>query len=379
MNHYTQKYIAEYKDACEASRAEKGNKGKGKDIVKSLSRALQQKSKVIYRIGLIGCSLAITFPAELNAQVKPSALEKTGYDFAYSVLGDKTLITQAFDDGKKTFLSIPKNTTQAEIDVIVNSAIVTTGEQSWPITIHESQPYLVADGVFENLLIAVDKRVVSISYQGDKKRPPLQTDTIEVHEVGKKNLATSVPVPAKKPVEPAVKSKPTPPMAQEQIPLDLMASPFEIQNQPVLTVNPFDTGKSVEAKPLPPLPASTGKSRIEEAPANLVSKPVAQAVPSSGMQKLLVPFAEGKTTLGKEGGRATDALIEVAQYCEEIKITAPTDADNNLDKAFSRAMEIQKRLFKAGLTEQKYSIGTVKGISADKIVFAEIEVKRCGN
>ena len=325
----------------------------------------------------VSCSvLAIGYSQALFAQSKSAVLEQANFDFAYSVLGDKTLVTQAFDNGKKTYLSIPKNTTQAEINNIVNSAIVTTGEQSLPITIYESQPYLVADGVFENMIIAVDSRVVSITYKGNKHRPPLQLNeqlaTIPEEpkkQKGKGSVKTPAALPINEPVQVASRQdKPEP----ESI--DLRASPFE-------ALPPATTkGKQAPAqnnKPLPPLPAKTeAPQRIEERVSHVETLDVTPK-PQEG-QRFFVPFAEGKTTLGKEGNRAANGLIEMALYCREVKIVAPTDADtNDLDKAITRSLEIQKRLLKAGLTEQKYVIGTSKGIGADKTVFAEVVVAGC--
>ena len=344
-----------------------------------MDRFVQIKSNfapIFRNSALICCALAMGHPSTLFAQAKSAVLEQANFDFAYSVLGDKTLVTQAFDNGKKTYLSIPKNTTQAEINNIVNSAIVTTGEQSLPITIYESQPYLVADGVFENMIIAVDNRVVSISYKGNKHRPPLQLNEQlaslpeEPKKTKGKNGSAPAPLPATVPVQVASKQdKPEP----ESI--DLRASPFE-------TLPPAATrGKPAPVqnnKPLPPLPGKTENPRgIDESASHVETLDVTPK-PQEG-QRFFVPFAEGKTTLGKEGNRAANGLIEMALYCREVKIVAPTDADtNDLDKAITRSLEIQKRLLKSGLTEQKYVIGTSKGIGSDKTVFAEVVVSGCG-
>ena len=345
-----------------------------------MDRFVQIKSNFapIFRNSALICSvLAMGYPSVLFAQAKSAVLEQTNYDFAYSVLGDKTLVTQAFDNGKKTYLSIPKNTTQAEINNIVNSAIVTTGEQSLPITIYESQPYLVADGVFENMIIAVDNRVVSISYKGNKHRPPLQLNEqlATLPEEPKKTKGKSGSAPAPLPANGAVQGVSKQVAADFEPMIDLRASPFE-------TLPPATTrGKPAPVqnnKPLPPLPGKTENPRgIDESASHVETLDVTPK-PQEG-QRFFVPFAEGKTTLGKEGNRAANGLIEMALYCREVKIVAPTDADtNDLDKAITRSLEIQKRLLKSGLTEQKYVIGTSKGIGSDKTVFAEVVVTGCG-
>ncbi|MBS1191276.1 MAG: hypothetical protein H6R10_3068 [Rhodocyclaceae bacterium] len=88
--------------------------------------------------------------------------------------------------------------------------------------------------------------------------------------------------------------------------------------------------------------------------------------------KVMVPFAMGKTLLGKDGEKAMGEIAQIGPIAKEIRIRAPVDPGGNLQRAYGRAAEIHRMLIKAGLGRHPITIEAVDAVPDRNVVRAEV-------
>jgi hypothetical protein len=284
--------------------------------------------------GLAGIVCILSFGSQARETIE------LGYSIAQSGLP----LVQVFDDGRRTYLVFEREADAKALGKADATVMVTREGKVYFAPLDLSSRYPSIAGVYDQIMLTVGGQQATATYVGSSRPSaarqapaPEKGPTIILGDPGsiRKTPVQEAAAPAR--VQPAAPAPVPPPPGPPALNREVLPN-----NQVVRVVAKSDN-------PPPPVPVAAAKARGEErAPARQVAE-----------YRVMVPFAAGKTVLGKDGEKAMAEVAQFVPLAREIRIRAPADPGSNVQSAHGRAAEIHRLLVKAGLVRQRISIETV--------------------
>lgn len=294
-------------------------------------------------------------------------------DFAYKITPAAPPLTQVYNNGRRTYFILAEDADPEVIKEIAASIRVTRDGRTYPVALDLSTAHPSITGIYHRMAMKIAGRQTTVIYIGGIQQPATETapdpEPVPLAGSGEHPFIRKIPVPPSQ--EDTVDENPardTEPVPAPAPPAPSVPAP---PPAPVHKAPPPAAPLPLETKEMPNTQVVKVVARDEDSP------PAAEAaVPAAADDvaeyKVRIPFAVGKTTLGKEGEKAMAEVTEIGPIAREIRIRAPREPGSDFQRAYGRAAEIHKVLARAGLVRQRISIEAVDAVPEGKVVHADI-------
>jgi hypothetical protein len=273
--------------------------------------------------------------------------------FGYRITPAGTPLTQVYNNGHRTYFILAEGTDAGILREMAGSIRVTRDGKAHPLALDLSSAHPSIAGVPERIALNIGGRQATVTYVGNLERPGA----------------------AKAP-------------AIEEAPPILAVQRPSIRILPVQEAQGNEEDRGAEASPpIPAAPEGMPDNRTEKVSTEGVN-PAAGAPPAGAENlpdesaaaedaevaeyRVRIPFAVGRTTLGKEGEKAMAEIAQISPIAREIRILAPGDPGSAFQRAHGRGAEIHRLLARSGLLRQRISIEAVDAMPDGKVVHAEV-------
>lgn len=300
------------------------------------------------------CRRPMWFLAGILSLLSTSLQATIVIDFSYKITPAAPPLTQVYNNGRRTYFILAEDADPGVLKEMAASIRVTRDGKTYPVALDPSTAHPSITGVYHRMDMKIGGRQTTVVYIGGLRPPATETETLTDREPVPLAGAEVVSSP-----EDEVGTSPARNTAPEPAPAPVPAAPTPPATPPPLVAREMPDNRVMKVM-----------ARDEDSPP-AAEEPV-PAADDVAEYKVRVPFAVGKTTLGKEGEKAMAEIKEIGPIAKEIRIRAPRDPGSDFQRAHGRAAEIHRLLAKAGLVRQRISIEAVEAEPEGKVVHADI-------